>query len=361
MSKKDNKKISRIPGVFKIGIIFIGIILGLLLVLTSGFFLLRANGKKQIANEISGAAPTIDTGEITKKEKEQSDWKEGRIRYHGELYDYNQDIMTFLIMGIDSRDDKVVERTEGTNGGQADTIFLLLLNPHTNRMQMIAIDRNTMADVDIYGEQGAYVDTVQTQIAVQHGYGDGTVKSAEYMKKAVSGLCQGLPIAGYCALNMSAISRINNAVGGVTLTVMQDLTKESPNLVAGATITLTGDEAYWYARARDVSEFGSAAQRLERQKQYMAAFVKQAKLRFKEDPSLPVMIFNTLKDYMTTDISLEETTYLASVAAQYSFSENDMLTIPGETRMGDIYEEFYPDEQALQQLIIDNFYEKVEK
>lgn len=346
---------------FRVGIIFMNLILGLVIVVISGFFLLRANGKKQIVDETLGAAPIIDTGEVTKEEKEQPEWKEGRIRYRGDLYDYNQDIMTFLIMGIDSRSEKVVEQANGTNGGQADTIFLLVLNPHTNKMQMIAIDRNTMTDVDIYGEQGAYVDTIQTQIAIQHGYGDGTVKSAEYMKKAVSHLCMDLPIAGYCALNMSSISKINDAVGGVTLTVMQDLTAECPNLVAGATVTLTGDEAYWYLRARDVNQFGSAALRLQRQKQYMEAFVNQAKKKFKEDPSLPVTIFNTLTEYMTTDISLDEATYLASVAAQYSFSENDMLAIPGETKMGDIYEEFYPDENGLQQLMIDNFYEKVEE
>lgn len=346
----------KIPIGWKILIGVIGFILIMVALVLSGFFILRANGKKQVVGETLGMSPAIDTGEVTKEEMEE--WPEGRIRYMGENYDYNTDIMTFLFMGIDSRDEKVHATQEAYQGGQADTIFLLILNPHNKRMQLIAIDRNTMAEVERYGEQDAYMDTIITQICVQHGFGDGTVKSAERMKKAVSKVFSDLPITGYCAIHMSAIPKINDLVGGVTLQVMEDIKELGADLKAGETKCLTGQEAYWYLRDRNENEFASAAQRLQRQKQYMTSFVAQAKQAFKQDTSLPVNVFNTLTDYMTTDVTLEEATYLGSEAVNYSFDENSMLSVPGETRQGDSYEEFYIDEEGLQRLIIDVFYEK---
>ena len=343
----------------KILLVTLATIVLLILLILSGFFILRANGKKQVVNATKGATAAVDTGEATKEEMKE--WPEGRIRYQGENYDYNKDIMTFLFMGIDSRDEKVQESEEAYQGGQADTIFLLVLNPHNKKMQMIALDRNTMADVDRYGEQDAYMDTVFTQICVQHGFGDGTVKSAERMEKAVSKVFNDLPFTGYCAINMSAISKINDLVGGVTLEVQQDIKEPGVNLKAGETKCLSGKEAYWYLRDRNVEEFGSAAARLQRQKQYMTAFVAQAKQAFKQDPSLPVTVFNTLADYMTTDVTLEEATYLASEAVQYSFDSDSMLSVPGETTKGDIYEEFYIDEAGLEQMMIDVFYERSEE
>ncbi|MDD2971672.1 MAG: LCP family protein [Lachnospiraceae bacterium] len=344
----------------RIAVTILAVFVGVTALSMAAFLLLKAKGKTNIQNETAGASPSMDTGEVTEEQKKAEEWPEGRISYKGQLYDYNSDIMTFLVMGIDSKDEKVKETEEARQGGQADTIFLLVLNPHNKRMQMIALDRNTMAEVDRYGEQDAYLDTIITQICVQHGFGDGTVKSAERMEKAVSKVFMDLPFTGYCAINMSAIPKINDFVGGVTLTVQQDLSKRSPNLVAGSTVTLTGKEAYEYIHYRDTGEFGTAAERLQRQKQYMVAYVKQAKEAFKKDPSLPVTVFNTLLDYMTTDVTLDEATYLASEAAGYSFDENSMLTVPGETKQGEIYEEFYPDEEALQQLIIDVFYEEVQ-
>lgn len=356
--RKVNKK-SRSRGK-RILILILAVLVGIIALFLATFFLLKAKGKSQLQQATAGSSPSIDTGEVTEEQKEVEAWPEGRISYHGNLYDYNSDIMTFLVMGIDSKEEKVEAKEEAYQGGQADTIFLLVLNPHNKKMQMIALDRNTMAEVDRYGEQDAYMDTVITQICVQHGFGEGTVKSAERTEKAVSKIFMDLPFSGYCAINMSAIPKINDFVGGVTLTVQQDLSKRSANLIAGNTVTLSGKEAYEYIHYRDTKEFGTAAQRLQRQKQYMVAYVKQAKEAFRKDPSLPVTVFNTLLSYMTTDVTLDEATYLASEAVQYSFDENSMLTVPGETKSGEQYEEFYVDEEALQQLIIDVFYEKVE-
>ena len=99
------------------------------------------------------------------------------MKYEGKVYAYNEDIMTFLFMGID-KDNEVREVAEGTDGGQADALFLLVLNPKTGTFQIISVNRNTMTDIRLYGSSGEYLSTVQAQIAVQHGFGNGVEESS---------------------------------------------------------------------------------------------------------------------------------------------------------------------------------------
>ena len=47
------------------------------------------------------------------------------------------------------------------------------------------------------------------------------------MEEAVSELFYGLPIHGYCALSMNNIADLNDAVGGVTVTVPEELAAAS--------------------------------------------------------------------------------------------------------------------------------------
>ncbi len=120
------------------------------------------------------------------------------MKYEGKVYAYNEDIMTFLFMGID-KDNEVREVAEGTDGGQADALFLLVLNPKTGTFQIISVNRNTMTDIRLYDSSGEYLSTVQAQIAVQHGFGNGVEESCEYQVDAVRRLFYNLPIHGYCA------------------------------------------------------------------------------------------------------------------------------------------------------------------
>lgn len=307
-----------------------------------------------------GAGAEAENG-AGKEENTGQEEKEGIVRYHGRTYEFNEDVLTFLIMGIDQRSETVQEYTEGFEGGSADAIFLVILNPHKKKMQILAIDRNTMTDVDMYDYYGTYTKTVTAQICVQHGFGDGTTGSAAYMEKAVSNLLFGLPINGYCAVNMSSIARINDAVGGVDVVVLEDMTKWDKSLVKGKTVHLTGSSAVAYVRGRDLNAFGSAAGRLERQKQYINALIQKAKSELKGNPALPLVLYRELQPYMVTDLNAEKVTYLASMAAGFDFGSMDVYKVPGETVMGDVYEEFYTDQDALYELILALFYEEAEE
>ena len=197
------------------------------------FEAMRIFGKQNLDSKSATTSPMFDEEMAGGPAENSAVWENDWVRYNGNVYDYNEDITTFLIMGIDKDDEVVKEVQEGTDGGQSDALFLLVLNPHDESIKIIGINRNTMTDVDIYDDYGRYMTTTIAQIAVQHGFGNGMEESCEYQVKAVSNLFYQLPIHGYAAINMSAISTINDIVGGVDVTVLEDLTKWDSKLVEG--------------------------------------------------------------------------------------------------------------------------------
>lgn len=192
-TKKQQKtwiKIIKIVGIVLICLILFALI---------AFGVLRALGKSGIRKNISGEAPVLESTEST-----EEGWQDGWIRYNGQIYAYNEDIMTFLVMGVDN-DDVVKKAKDGLSGGQADAMFLAVMNPHDKSVSIIAVNRNAMALVDVYDEDGVYMGQYTKQITLQHGYGDGMELSCERSVAAVSRLFYNLPISGYAAINMGAI------------------------------------------------------------------------------------------------------------------------------------------------------------
>lgn len=327
-----------------------------------GFQIVRAVGRNRLLAEAQTVQPIMYESfgdEVTQEEQQERQWQEGWIKYQDGIYEYNDDIMTFLIMGIDKRGD-VKEVAEGTSGGQADALFLVAADARSKTVKVIGINRNTMADIDFYNETGAYVTTSKAQIAIQHGFGNGMEESCEYQKEAVQKLFYNLPIHGYAAVNMSAIATVNDAVGGVDVKVLEDLTSVDKSLVEGQDVHLTGESAFWYVKYRDTDRFGSADMRLERQKQYLKALAGAVIGAAKKDITVVTDLYQAVMPQMVTDISLDEVAYLAPELVNYRFGEDSFYTLDGETVMGEKFEEFYPDEDALCEMILEIFYEKVE-
>ncbi|MCR4704642.1 MAG: LCP family protein [Lachnospiraceae bacterium] len=281
------------------------------------------------------------------------------IFYNGKYYRYNDDILTFLIMGIDQRSKEVKLQKSGFDAGSADALFLAVLNPHTQRLQIVGINRNTMADVEIYDEHFNYVETIKTQICIQHGFLDGGESSCKLTEKAVSKYMYDLPISGYCAVNMKAVGDINDAIGGVTLEILDDMTWYDPTLKKGETIHLSGKQAYVYTTRRKVNEWASADKRYARQRQYLKTFVKQAKEKIKENPSLVPTLYDEMQPYMTTDVSIDKAVYLSILASGFDFSGSDIIHFDGKIVLEDGFEAFYADEVARFQKTLDIFFEEV--
>lgn len=362
--RKDREQIERIGQRIrekKRSIITVSCILAVIVFIVSGISIVRAVGKNRLQNQAAMKAPELDMmiDEEPLTEEEENKWQEGWVKYQGKIYQYNEEVMTFLVMGIDKYSD-VEEVPEGTDGGQADALFLVILNPKDKTIKVLGINRNSMTDIDIYDDKGEYTTTVKAQIAVQHGFGNGMEESCEYQVKAVENLLYGVPIHGYAAVNMSAIATINDAVGGVEVTVLEDLTKKDASLVEGSRVHLMGESAFWYVKYRDVYIEHSADGRLERQKQYLKAFINTAKQAAKEDISVILDLYKAVIPQMVTNVSLDEVAYLAPVIVDYQFHEDSFYSMKGESVRGENFDEFYFDEPALREMILEIFYEEVE-
>lgn len=343
--------------------------IALVLVLLAVVFLISIkSAKKTLENkvntvpelELKEEETTSDESVTTQQTEAESSvkWQDGWVKYEGEIYQYKEDILTFLLMGTD-QNGSGTGKAGNLNGGQADVQTLLVLDPNTKRIELISINRNTMAEIDVYDAVGNVIDTVKGQIAVQHGVGDGGAKSCEYQVKAVSRLFYQLPIHGYIAMNLAGIVPLGEAVGGVNVTLPNDFNMGNRTYKAGETIFVEGKDVMLFVRERD-HEVGGADRRLERQKVYMKALTSQMISKIKANPTYVTTLYQAISKYITTDITASEMLYLATEAASYRYDGKSMHSIEGETVKGEEFDEFYADEAALKKLIIDIFYEKVE-
>lgn len=336
------------------------IVVTLVLVVVGVFEVTKVVGRSNLFSGNNQSAPVTTSTEVLTKEESSLKWQDDWVKHDGVIYDYNDDIMTFLIMGIDKMDEEVSSVYGEINGGQADALFLVVFNPHDKTTKIIGINRNTMADVDFYDEYGNYITTSKAQIAIQHGFGDGVEGSCELQKKAVSNLFYQLPIHGYAAINMSAITTINDAVGGIDVVPMKDEVIGGYEFHEGVETHLEGEAAFAYLKSRNVDQIGSADRRLDRQKQYLSAFAAKVIEQAEDNPSLAVDIYSAISKQMVTDVTVDELSYLASTVSKYSFDKDSFYLLKGQTLMGEKYEEFYPDEEAMYDMFLEIFYEKVD-
>ncbi|MCM1154945.1 MAG: LCP family protein [Roseburia sp.] len=297
---------------------------------------------------------------------EAAEWQEGWVRYKGKTYCYNSGILTFLFMGIDRKTD-ADSSEEKTGGGQADALFLLILDTKDEMVRLLPINRSTMTQVTMYGEDGIGRNTVEAQICVQYGFGDGGRESCEYQIEAVRRLLYEIPVNGYIAVDMDVIPAVTDAVGGIDLTVLEDIRNEKKELILreGENVRLDGEQAYWYLRARDLNKELSADARLGRQRQFLAGFIDKIKEIAGRDLSAPVKIFQEISGRAVTDITADEVVYLTAAARGYHFDADQIYTIPGTSISGEEnedseFDEFHVDEDGLFELILELFYEVAE-
>lgn len=349
-------------------LVVVSILVAVVVVALAAWRVMDALGKRSLYGNVSSSGPSLSessaaaASETAEAEAEAAnegeEWKAGWVRYQGSVYEYNSDIMTFLFLGVDKMG-TVAAGKNGIDGGQADGQFLLILNPDTKKVQILAINRNTMTDVDVYNEDGSFRGTYRLQICLQHGYGDGLEQSCERAEKAVSNLLYDLPINGYCALNMGGIASLVDSIGGITVPRM---TFEDGQITKGEDETLNGTEAYNYVHYRSLEQFDSATFRLEKQKEFLKAFMAKMKDQLASNPTVALDLYNVAKQYIVTDIDTSEMVYLAGQVGNYSF-DSDIYSLKGttipETEGTTGHEEFNYDEDALYDLMIQLFYRKV--
>lgn len=283
--------------------------------------------------------------------EEQSQSSLGFVFYEGEEYEYNSDLMNILFLGIDNYD-VVTENEIPGEAGQSDCIMVLTLDKTTGQASILQIPRDTMTTIDLYDVNGNAYTTVTEQIATQYAYGIGGEHSCFAAKKTISELLYDLPIDGYVSLDMASVSILNDAIGGVSITFDEDYTYVDETFTQGKTLTLNGEQAYDFVHYRDVDKAFSNNGRMHRQVEYILSLVTSIKERVGDDINFYSTWAPLIEDYMVTDLREDQINELAN----YDLKESAIVSLPGEGAKGEVYEEFYVDEEKLQELIIRTFY-----
>ena len=84
-----------------------------------------------------------------------------------------------------------------------------------------------MCEVDVYNKAGKLVSLLDAQLALQYNFALDCENSSRLSAEAVSRLMLNIPISRVCVFNCEAIGVINDAVGGVEVTIENDFTDES--------------------------------------------------------------------------------------------------------------------------------------
>lgn len=277
--------------------------------------------------------------------------EENVLLYGGRRYLRNDAVETVLLMGLD----KFEEDLDDMAGQQADMLLLLVLDRDRGTCTPLHINRDTMCTIyqlDAFGEPFM---PLNGQICLAHAYGSGGRDSCRNQVRAVTELLYDAAIHHYASVTMDAVGIINDMVGGVTVTVLDDLSAMDSALVPGETVTLRGNQALTYVRARMGLDDPTNLNRMKRQQQYLTALQQTFVEKLAQDESLTRRILSAVSDDMVSDFTVNSLVDFADMATTYTFLP--IREIEGEAVYSeDRSPEYYADEDALYQLVVDLFY-----
>lgn len=331
--------------------ILLGIVIflfSIILVTGSTFLIMRYLGKKEFLKQ-------NQTAKI-RTYKDSYSYDDGHVVYYnGKKYVYNENMVSVVFLGIDRSE---LGTEEIGNAGQADAIYILSYDSKTGKAYVIPVSRETMTDVRLYTVSGQSAGIKKLQLCLAYGYGNGKDSSCENTLASLSDLFYNIPFHTYMALNWDGIGPLNDLSGGVSLTALEDVETQYSNITKGTQVTLLGNDAWSYVKYRNISKLESNNDRLERQKQYLNAYMSQMIPKVRSDFSMISKIYDTSSEYTYTNFSYNQVVYSASAILPdvYSSKDIEFVSIKGTIKKGKENAEFYPDEKSLYETILKVFY-----
>lgn len=228
--------------------------------------------------------------------------------------------------------------------GLTDSNLLVRFSPENHKLAVLSIPRDTRTFVEGVG---------LTKINEANYYG-GPALSA----KTISDLLGGIGIDRYIRVNVQAVEKLVDALGGVTVYVPKDMKYQDDsqhlyiNLKAGKQ-KLNGNQALQFMRFRydDLGDIG----RIQRQQILMRALMEQT-LSPATVVRLP-KILSVIQEYIDTNLTIEELVALVGFASQTQRANVQMLMVPGEFSEAKDFQASYwlPSYEGIDALVTQHF------
>ncbi len=281
--------------------------------------------------------------------------QEESLTYYNGAWYARRELETVLVMGVD----KYAADTETdsyVNQEQADFLLLLVLDRNAGVCTALPLNRDTMTEITALGLAGERTGSFTGQLALAHTYGSGGLDSAHNEGRAVSTLLYGTEIDHVMAFTMDAVPVLTDAVGGVPVVVEDDFSAMTDQLPMGQEVTLRGNLALTFVRGRgSMGGEKTNLNRMARQNAYLQGLYRQLQGAAQDEGFLTQLLLE-LSPYLDTDCTAAQLNDLYQTVVQ---DRLEVLDAPaGEAVEGSEFMEFYVDEDALQQTVIDLFYEQ---
>lgn len=273
-----------------------------------------------------------------------------KMIHRGKMVHYREnEITNYLLIGVDNEN---LEVGSYQNGGQADFLLMLSVDRRNRTITPVMIDRDTMTQVSTYGVFGNPAGERQMQICLAQAFSGRDVTSSRNTASAVTNLLGGVKVNHYVTMDISGIALLNDTMGGVTVTLEDDLTALDPLMKKGETILLKGEMAEHFVRGRMTVADGTNAARMRRQRTYLEALLDQFKAKMEGNAAFLEQVFETLSGHLESDAS--DNVLLSDVNAYYGYNWKELKTLPGAHRVGDDgFTEFWPEKQTFEDMIVD--------
>ena len=333
----------------KVLIIAVSIILALMIAFAGTFLILREIGRRGM-HDYDGFEVTTPSADEKGNQVIKADNNGRVITYNGVSYQLNENLINIVFVGVDEG-----KSGDNTDLEMSDAIYTMAIDTETGSVKILGVSRDTMADVDLYSDQGDFVETQKLQIAFSYAYAGGKVHGGENTTKSLSRLFYGLPLKNYFAINMKALVTLNDTIGGVTL--VSSMTFTSPidgrTINKGDTVTLHGKEADYYVRHRDTEKLDSNNERMQRQQEYIRAFMSSIVPAAKKDISVVTKLYDEIKVNSDTSLDLPKITYIASTALTKLRNASDIeyVSLKGPITKGEYAEMHVTNEDTIQTML----------
>ncbi len=296
---------------------------------------------------------TLVRGDLSAKLAEKD-----TLVYQGNTYIRNERLTTILLIGTDRelREMTVASRFRG--GGQADFLGLVVMDHERKTVRWISIDRDTMTEIMVLGVLGNSVTPTVAQICLAQGFGSSEKENCRSTVQAVEGLMKGVQVDFFASFDLASVATLNNAVGGVEVTLEEDFTYRDPSMAKGATLTLSGEQAEIFVHERMAVGDGRNESRMHRQSIFLDGLSARLLAQIKDNPQFIGTLYDLLGDHLVTNMKRGRIINESNRGKTYQHLDDG--EIPGLHIDGDSgFMEFYPDEEALQKLVVDVFYQPV--
>ncbi|MEV5184039.1 LCP family protein [Streptomyces werraensis] len=248
-----------------------------------------------------------------------------------------KDALNILLIGSDSRagaENRRYGRDPGTE--RSDTVILLHLSAGRRSATAVSIPRDLMVDVpDCRRPDGSRSAPMFAQFnaAFEVGGSACTVRTAEKLTD--------IRVDHHVVVDFKGFKDMVDAVDGVQVCLNEPIDDKDAHLhLPAGQVTLDGEQALGYVRARKTLGDGSDTGRIERQQRFLGALVN--KVRSNEILLNPVKLYPVL-DAATSSLTTDPE--LASLRGLYELVRGlrdipaegvQFLTVPRESYAGDV-------------------------